>query len=204
MEAKLRDFQVRDGRARNEKGYYERRIKELEQLALSNSASTGQPDYGQPDATSHYQPAYQPQPAPPQADIVTRDEFDLYRFQRDHSDRFDAVRAVAMDGNKVGNFIRYRVDSWGRPMIGADGRAVGDIYSTYAAIASHLENEELRAKLSQSSPGRNPALGTISGTASASQAENVDLTDKSPEDIKKMYPELFPDSSGNAFSPWSK
>lgn len=204
LENKLKEFQVRDGRARNEKGYYERRIKELEQLALSNS--TPQPEFGNTDFTNQYQPPQQFNQAPIQPDIVTRDEFDLYRFQRDHADKFEAVRSVALDGNKVGNFIRYRVDAWGRPVIGPDGRAVGDIYATYSAIADHLEREELRAKVAQASPNRNPVHATISGsgagTFSPTQDDEAFLNDPNttPEMIRERFPEQFSADPGGGKS----
>lgn len=205
LEAKLREFQTREGRFRNEKGVMQARIRELEQLALGSPNSTGQPDYGQPSYTEAppYQPTYsQPQPPPPQADIVTRDEFDLYRFQRDHNDRFEAVRQIALDANKVGNFIRYRVDAWGRPVIGADGRVMGDIYATYSAIADHLEKEELKAKLAQNSPTRNPALGTISGTSASASEEQIDLANLTPEQMREKFPEAFSPTDTNSF--WGK
>ena len=205
LEKKLADYQVRDGRARNEKGYYERRIKELEQLALSNS--TPQPELGNGTDYSTV-PQYQPQPQynQPGPDIVTRDEFDLYRFQRDHTDRFEAVRAVALDGNRVGNFIRYRVDAWGRPMIGPDGRAVGDIYATYSAIADHLEKEELKQKVAQTQPNRNPVHATISGSGAGTfqptQDDEAFLNDPNttPEMIRERFPEQFTQDPGSAKS----
>jgi hypothetical protein len=198
LEKELGDFKVRDGRFRNEKGVLLGRIKELEQLA---SNSTGDPGYDMPPNTTYNNPSpYHQTPTPPaySADIVTKDEFDLYRFQRDHPTRFDAVRKIALDSAQVGNFIRYRVDAWGRPMVGPDGRVLGDIYTTYSSIANHLETEELKAKVAQTSPNRNPALGIISGNSAASTTEQIDVSDLTPEQMKEKFPEAF--APGGIFS----
>jgi hypothetical protein len=198
---------VREGRYRNEKGVREARIRELEQLALNSS---GQPDqYSQSDQSQQqWQPSQYSTQSPgymPAADVVTRDEFDLYRFQRDNPDKFEAVKSVALDGNRVGNFIRYRVDAWGRPVVGPDGRAVGDIYATYSAIRTHLENEELRAKVSQASPNRNPAHATISGSGGSAPLQESDeafLNDPNttPEMIRERFPEQFAQDPGGGKS----
>ena len=81
----LQDLKSREGRFRNEKVVMQARIRELEQLALSNG--TEQPEYGTPSATGGYQPQYQYQPAysapaPQTSNFVSREEFDLWRVER--------------------------------------------------------------------------------------------------------------------------
>ena len=137
LERELAELKSREGRFRNEKGVMQARIRELEQLALGNSTGDPEPGNGQT------QPTYTPPGgygyAPPQQDVVTREEWDLDRFRRENSDKFDSVRQIALDAAKVGQFIRYRQDQY--------GRAIPDVYGTYSAIAKELELEDLRKKV---------------------------------------------------------
>lgn len=186
LRQKVNELQTREGRFRNEKGVMQARIRELEALALGND--TGTPDPGRMTATEAqqygYQLQYQPQyQAPPQQDVVTREEWDLDRFKREQPNRFDAVRQIALDSAKVSNYIRYRQ--------GPYGQAVPDVYGTYQAIAQSLELEELRKAQAGANPNRNPALGVISGNGAASTPEVVDIQDKTPEQLKEMFPEAF-------------
>lgn len=188
--ARIRDelasYKTREGRSRNEKGVMQARIRELEQLALSNG--TGEPEYGQPNTTpAPYTPAYkQPAYQEPQTNFVSRDEFDLWRVERELNDKqkFETVRQIALDGYKVQPFVSWQVDP-------TSGQPFRSVYDTYKRIADHLELEELRKQQTASSPSRNPALGAISGSGAASSPEMVDVTDLTPEQMKEKFPEAF-------------
>ena len=187
LKAELAEFRTREGRFRNEKGVMAARIRELEQLALGNQTET--PEYGaptyappQPQYGQYQPPQFQPLQAPPQ-DTLSREEFDLYRFKSEHADRYETVRSIALDPAKVQQFIRYRP--------GPYGAAVPDVYGTYTAISQQLELEELRKAQQANQPQRNPAMGTISGSGAASQPEGVDIADKTPDELRQMFPEAF-------------
>lgn len=182
---KLTELQTREGRFRNEKGVMQARIRELEQLALGNQTDPpeqGQPTYAAPQPQFGQPPQYQPAYSTPQ-DVVTREEWDLDRFKREAPARFEPVRTIAMDPVKVGQYIRYRP--------GPYGQAVPDVYGTYKSIADSLELAELRAAQAGTTPGRNPALGIISGTGAASLQEQVDINSLTPEQIREQFPDAI-------------
>lgn len=200
----LSQLRSREGRFRNEKGVMAARIRELEQLALGNT--TEPPPPGQPNFTGSEQGyaynaynapqppyQYQQQPAwqPPQPDPVTREEWDVDRFRREQPNRFEAVRQIALDGSRVQPYIRYRSNAY--------GQAVPDIYGTYAAIAERMELEELKKAQSASSPQRNPALATISGSSANVVEDQPQLQDMTPEKMRETWPEAFPPAENSPF-----
>jgi hypothetical protein len=113
---------------------------------------------------------------PPPSNFVSREDFDVYRFEAQNASTTDIVkqvRSIAMDGSRVGEFVQYRpgeVDPYGRP--------VADIYRTYNAIKDHLvreaehkELEELRKLRQNSPPNHPPPISPFISGVSASQVE---------------------------------
>lgn len=190
VRTELLKYKTENGRLRNRVGAAELRARELETIAFRDSSGATEPS---PDAGTNtgYMPQYAqaPQygaPAAPQGNFVSREEWDLDRFERRYGSKPEFVQAVrnfAQDGNKVGNFIRHQVDSWGRPVVDAYNRAVPDVYRTYEAIASHLELEQLRK--TQQSPSSNPNQAVISGTGANAVEPTMDLSKATWQDMAK-------------------
>lgn len=181
------ELKARDGRYRNEKGVMQARIRELEQIVMSDDTGNPDPNTAPPDTSGYGYPPYRPQPPfypqPQMPEIVTREEWDMDRFKRENPDRFDAVRKIALDSSRLPEFIRYRQN--------ANGQAVPDVYGTYKAISQYMELEDLRKATARNDPNRNPAAATISGN-SASDMETVEIPeDLTPEQIVEKFPEHF-------------
>lgn len=204
LKKELQELRTREGRFRNEKGVLLNQIRELQQMNM-NADNTSLPNQGEANVTGQgyqYQPGpYQMQPPVPQwqpqyQDTVSREEWDMDRFRREHSDRYEAVRRFAQDPVQVQPFIRYRANTY--------GQAVPDVYGTYTAIAQSMELEELRKAQAQSvtQPNRNPALGVISGTSANSFEPAQNIQDLTPEQMREQYPEAFPPAESATF--WGK
>lgn len=175
-----------EGQLRNEKGVWSRE-KEALLASLTSSEDTQDTGYGQPTpgrAPASMSYGYNPPPQP--MNVVSREEFDQFRFAQQYASKPDFVSQVqsfARDGSKVAPFIRYQVDAYGRPVIGPDGRAAYDIYGTYQAIAQHMEFEDLRKKAAPANPlslGAVPPSASIAtgpaGGAPTNSQETIDLS----------------------------
>lgn len=190
LEAELKGLQSLRGKWSQEVGYLRGRNKELEQLAFNQTEPQAPADTATTPAYGYQpQPSYQPYAPPPPANIVTRDEFDLWRARNDIKDEatFSKVRSIAQDSNQVGRFIKY--------IPTPDGRAVASVYDTYMAIHDGLQREaekkELEALRAQSQPNRNPALATISGGGAASIEELPDISNMSAEELAAKFPDII-------------
>ena len=194
LERQLADYKTREGRLRNEVGVLRSRTRELEHLAF-NPDGTPQ----MPTADPNYTPApygyTQPQAALP-PNVVSREEFDVWRFQSQPGvdpATFDKVRSIAQDPGQIGRYIRYMPD----PRTGLATPSVFDTYSAiYDTIRREAESKELADLRAKQSPQRNPSLATISGTGASSISEDIDLSKMTPEEMKVKFPDMFADWSG--------
>lgn len=184
LQSEVNKLKTDNGRLRNRVGAAEMRARELELSTFQND--TGLPDSGEPTNTG-YPPQYGSYPPQPQAsgNFVSKDEFDEWRFDTANQGKGDLnkrVRDIAYS-SQVAPFVRYQVDSFGRPVMDAYGRAIPDRFRTFEAIAQHLELEQLR-KVS-SVPPSNPNMAVISGSGASAVEPAINLETTSWQDMAK-------------------